>query len=57
MSDIAKEDCLRCQIDTLNGKRGDQLISNCDRLSLFESIRKVTPERREYCNGKNSALS
>ena len=34
MSDIAKEDCLRRQIDTLNGKRGDQLIANCDRFEL-----------------------
>ena len=36
MSDIAKEDCLRRQIDTLNGKRGDQLIANCER---FESLK------------------
>ena len=34
MGDIAKEDCLRRQIGTLNGKRGDQLITNCDRFEL-----------------------
>ena len=55
MSDIAKEDCLRRQIDTLNGKRGDQLIANCDRLGLLESIRTATSERREYGKGKEAA--
>ena len=33
MSDIEKEYCSRCQIDTLNGKRGGQLITNCDKFS------------------------
>ena len=26
-----KEDCLRCQIGTLNGMRGEQLITECDK--------------------------
>ena len=55
MSDIAKEDCLRRQIDTLNGKRGGQLIANCDRSGFLESIRNATSKRREYGKGKKSA--
>ena len=36
MSDIEKEYCLRCQIDTLNGKRGGLLIANCDRFRIMK---------------------
>ncbi len=38
-----KEACLRCQIGTLNGKRGEQLITKCDKfgwrvLKSFASV-------------------
>ena len=29
------EACLRCQIGTLNGMRGEQLIANCDKSSCL----------------------
>ncbi len=52
MSDVEKEDCLRCQIGTLNGKRGNQLIAKCDEFGW----RVLKLDAGEIRRGKKSAF-
>lgn len=40
MFQLTKEDCLRCQIGTLNGKRGEHLNGYCDEVTLDILVQK-----------------